>query len=132
MRQFSLCLPVLLALLGSAAAQEPPPRPQDGVPPPPVVPPAYMPLPTSSEAIPIPTHRQVADALKPLPGKYRIVMIHPCTCKPVEVCFELPDRCAKYVKATGNEIEIRYGLCKYVKIRFYKNGDVRVRTGCLT
>lgn len=131
-----LSLSLLLGLLAAAVAQEPPPppRPMDDVPPPVISPyvPAPFPTPAPVEAMPIPTHRQVAEALQPLPGKYRVVMIHPCTCRPVEVCFELPDRCAKFVRATSNEIEIRYGLCKFVKIRFYKNGDVRVRTGCLT
>lgn len=145
----SINLTLFAALASFSFAQDtkPMPRPQDGVAPPNVVvpqPPPPSPVPPGGVApppalllqetlpFPIPTHRQFAESLRPLPGKYRVVMLHPCTCRPVEVCFELPDRCVKSVKASRDSFEVRYGLCSYVKICFGKGGDVKVRAGCCT
>lgn len=133
MTRFMLVLSTVALLAGTSWSWQPeplplPPRPTDGPSPMPPPPPGVV----VESPIFIPNHFQFADAFKPLPGKYRVLVMHPCTCKPVEVCFNLPDRCAKYVKASKNEIEIRYGLCKYVKIRFYKDGDVSVRYGLCT
>ncbi len=127
-----LCLTFTFALVAATAAQEPLPRPKDGVPPPVVNVPPPGPVTAMQQPMVIPTHRQFAEALKPCCGKYRVLVIHPCTCQPVEICFELPDRCAKCVKASKDEIEVRYGLLSYVKIRFCKGGDVKVKTGCCT
>ena len=75
-------------------------------------------------------HRDFAKAFTPMAGTHRVMLVHPYTCCPVEVCFTLPCGCPK-VKCSRNEIEFDYGK-KEVEIRFYRCGDVKVkyRDGC--
>lgn len=70
---------------------------------------------------------EFACSFNPAPGHYEVVMVHPCTGCPVKVCFDLPCRCAKKVKVSKTCLEIRYGLCKAVVVRFTPDGGVRVR-----
>ena len=70
-----------------------------------------------------------ACSFQPAPtgGRYEVVLQHPCTCCPVKVCFCLPPGCPRKVRAFKNSVEIRYGLCKAVVLRFLPDGSVRVR-----
>ena len=66
---------------------------------------------------------------KSVPGRatYEVVFVHPCTCKPVKVCIELPG-CPKCVRCGKTEIVFRYGLCKKpVTVTFCRDGAVLVR-----
>ncbi len=94
-------------------------------------PPAETAPPPAGSMVMIPTHQQFAESFKPIPGKHRVTLIHPYTCCPVDVCFELPCECAKCVSADCNDITIRYGLIRKVEIRFYKNGNVKVKYCCV-
>lgn len=122
-------------------------QPGDQPPPPPVEPPPVMPQqpgelvppPASGPLLPPPSgpvvyqafsHRDFAKMFKPVEGTHQVTFIHPYTCCPVQVCFSLPCGCPK-VKCSRNEVEFDYGR-KEVEIRFYRNGDVKVkyREGC--
>lgn len=72
-----------------------------------------------------PTVFEFAAAFKPAPGTYKVVMLHPRTCCPVEVCFTLPCGCPK-VKVTRHELEFKYGRTE-VEIHFKHNGRVKVK-----
>jgi hypothetical protein len=62
------------------------------------------------------------------PGQYEVMLIHPCTCQPVKVCFCLPV-CPKKVFVSKSRIEFRWGLlcCKAVVVHFLPDGRVHVR-----
>jgi hypothetical protein len=65
---------------------------------------------------------------QPVAGSYRVTLIHPKTCCPIEVCFTLPCGCAKKVTTTKNTMRIVYpGLFNDVVIRFRHDGTVSVR-----
>ena len=72
---------------------------------------------------------EFASCFRPDPcgGRYEVMLQHPCTCCPVKVCFCLPAGCPKKIRAFKNSVEIRYGLCKAVVVRFLPDGTVRVR-----
>ena len=71
------------------------------------------------------TVEQFAEAFKPQPGKYEVVLVHPKSGCPVKVCFELPPGCPSKVRWTKHVLEFDYGRAS-VRIRFYHNGDVKV------
>lgn len=106
-----------LCLAAGMAGQAP-----EGSPAPAVV----APVPTVLLAPPPPiSHYDFACAFKPLPGKYEVVFIHPVTCCPVCVCFELPCGCPK-VHVGKRYLEFDYGRHS-VTIRFaIFRGNVRV------
>jgi hypothetical protein len=93
----------------------PPPQP---IPPPP--PPAVVPV------HPL-TVNEFAASFKPLPGKYEVLLIHPKTGCPVNVCFTLPPGCIRKVRANGHKIEFVYKCQRDVVIRFLHGGKVWVR-----
>jgi len=99
----------------------PPPVPLETVP--------MRPVPPVVVAKPAPSLADFAASFHPAPtgGRYEVVVQHPCTCCPVKVCFCLPPGCPKKVRAFKNSLEIRYGLCKAVVVRFLPDGSVRVR-----
>jgi hypothetical protein len=138
---------------GVAAAQPPvvvpaqpqvvvPAQPQVVVPPPPMPAPAGLPpgtvvLPPGT-GVPAPgpapiivtpapplTHQEFARIFKPLPGKYEVVLIHPGSKRPVNVCFTLPDGCPR-VRVHHRELVFDYGRHHEVCIRFALGGRVRV------
>jgi hypothetical protein len=86
--------------------------------------PAPTPLPVPTPLRP-PTHAEFARHFQPLPGNYEVVLLHPFTHCPVQVCFTLPPGCPKKVRVERRELEFDYGRCE-VEIRFYRNGSVRV------
>src|SRR5262245_27841466 len=72
-----------------------------------------------------PTHAEFARSFQPLPGRYEVVLLHPFTHCPVQVCFTLPPGCPKKVRVERRELEFDYGR-REVEIRFYRDGGVRV------
>jgi hypothetical protein len=111
---------------------EPPPVP--GEPPPVPVPDAPLPAPRplmTQPAPPVPatrapTLREFASSFQPLPGTYKVVLQHPVTCAPVEVCFTLPPGCPRRVRVRPRELDFVYPG-HTVSVRFVHNGTVRVR-----
>ena len=98
----------------------------------PLLPPQVLPKPVpvvpALPAMPvfksIPTHKEFAAAFTPHCGKFIVTMLHPRTCKPIEVCFTLPEGCPK-VKVTRRKIEYDYGDIE-VEIIFRLFGRVTV------
>lgn len=54
------------------------------------------------------SHYDFACAFKPQCGKYEVVFIHPVSCCPVCVCFDLPCGCPK-VRCGKRYVEFDYG-----------------------
>ena len=141
----SLVLGLALSASQSAVAQPPgypvdyPPvvRPYRPAPPVVVVPerPAYYPPFAPGEPTPGFPHRphrkamtlqEFARCFEPTPGTHHVCLIHPVTCRPVEVCFKLPHGCGcPKVRVNRREIEFDYGR-REVEIRFRHNGTVDV------
>lgn len=98
-------------------------------PPPPLNVPA-LPLsvtPTATVAAPMSVD-DFACSFRPAAGAYRVTLIHPKTCCPVDVCFTLPCGCAKSVTANKSTLRIAYpGLFNDLVIRFRHDGTVSVR-----
>jgi hypothetical protein len=75
------------------------------------------------------TIEEFVRTFRSAPGRatYEVVFVHPCTCKPVKVCIDLPG-CPKRVRCGKKEIVFRYGLCKKpVTVTFCRDGAVLVR-----
>jgi hypothetical protein len=108
------------------------PPPVPGEPPPVPVPDVPLPAPrpvVATPAVPVsrpPTPREFAASFRPLPGTYKVVLQHPVTCAPVEVCFTLPPGCPRKVRVRPRELDFVYPG-HTVAIRFVHNGSVRVR-----
>jgi hypothetical protein len=108
----------LLSMAAPAEAQvyvEPPPQ---------VVP--TLPAPVLLPVRPM-TLKEFASAVKPLPGNYEVLLIHPKTGCPVKVCFTLPPGCVRKVRVNSHRIEFVYKGQHDVVIRFLHGGKVRVR-----
>ena len=72
------------------------------------------------------TIEEFVKCFQPFPGAYRVTLIHPKTCKPVTVCFELPDcGCPPKVRSGRRYVEFDYGK-REVEILFRHNGTVDV------
>jgi hypothetical protein len=74
-----------------------------------------------------PTIQEFVASFKPCPGNYEVVLTHPHTCRPVKVCFTLPEGCPR-VKIKGllrKCVDFNYGRCD-VQIWFLCDGRVRV------
>ncbi|HEY8503640.1 MAG TPA: hypothetical protein VIL46_03605 [Gemmataceae bacterium] len=126
----SLVLGLCLSAPPAGLGQVPFPPPEAGAPLPavpgvPLPAPRVLPAPPHPPALArIPTHREFAAAFKPAPGVYKVVVLHPRTCRPVEVCFALPFGCPK-VRVGRRFIEYDYDDHE-VEIRFRFNGKVDV------
>jgi hypothetical protein len=72
---------------------------------------------------------ELARTFKAAPegGKYEVVVEHPCTGRPVTVCFSLPPGCPKRVVARKCELVFRYGPRRVVRLEFKRDGSYRVR-----
>lgn len=70
------------------------------------------------------TVEEFARCFRPTPGTHHVCLIHPVTCRPVEVCFTLPPGCPK-VRVRHREVEFDYGRHE-VEIEFRRNGTVHV------
>ncbi|MGL6096760.1 MAG: hypothetical protein ACRC7O_13310, partial [Fimbriiglobus sp.] len=69
---------------------------------------------------------EFVKAFPPFPGSYRVCLIHPKTCRPVTVCFTLPEcACPPKVRSGRRFVEFDYGK-REVEIRFRHNGTVDV------
>jgi hypothetical protein len=118
----------------AAPVYQPPTAPADfGAPPPVPVPDAPLPPPrTVGPAVAppvvarVPTVAEFAASFRPLPGAYKVVLQHPVTCTPVEVCFTLPPGCPRRVRVRPRELDFVYPG-HTVAVRFVHNGSVRVR-----
>jgi hypothetical protein len=116
----NLIIGLLAAAVLSGVAASLHADPGDPLPPPtvltqPVVPSVVRPL----------TVEEFVKGFKPQAGKCEVVLIHPKSCCPVRVCFDLPDGCPCKVRWTRHVLEFDYPRCS-VRIRFYHNGSVRV------
>jgi len=120
-----LALPLLALSSSAALAQHPyPPRHIHQVPvyaPPVIVQrPIFVPAP-----IPIYTLDSFAREFRPSEGHHRILILHPVTCRPVEVCFTLP--CGKLRELEVNRRSIQFDFGRHdVHIHFRSNGTVDV------
>lgn len=68
---------------------------------------------------------QFASAFRPAGGDYRVLLLHPCTGQPVEVCFHLPCARLEEFNVRRHELEFEYDDFE-VEIRFKRDGRVRV------
>ena len=108
-----LCLP---------ASAEPPPVPLDARPARPVP----QVTPSDVRAVTIEEFVRTFHASSGC-ATYEVVFVHPCTCKPVKVCIDLPG-CPRRIRYGKTEIVFRYGLCKKpVTVTFCRDGGVLVR-----
>jgi hypothetical protein len=96
----------------------PPPLPAPQLPPGPPLPI----LPGGPQAVM--TLKEFARSFQPIPGTHSVWLVHPKTCRPVHVCFNLPPGCPK-VKVHRREIKFDYGR-REVEIHFRHNGTVKV------
>jgi hypothetical protein len=119
------------AMAAPAPAELIPVEPPPGVPLE-VAPPA-RPVPQPTERVdPAPSLRpptvaEFARMFKPVPGNYEVVLLHPYSCKPVTVCFCLPEGCPR-VEINGclrTCLEFDYGKHE-IEIWFYRDGRVKV------
>lgn len=85
-------------------------------------------LPAGPVLVPAPAipASEFAKSFTPAEGKYQVTLIHPKTCCPVPVCFELPCGCPKKVTCTKHVIRFDYGKHE-VTIRFKHDGTVTVK-----
>ena len=74
----------------------------------------------------VPTLAEFAAAFKPGPGTFKVVVQHPYTGCPVEVCFTLPPGCPRKVRVHKRMLDFDYGRHD-VRIRFLADGGARVR-----
>jgi len=125
---FRTILPVLAlstATLGDARAQFPgyygPPRP--------VPVPVYAPQMQHHvhHAPPVYTMDDFLKCFRPTEGHHRVWFVHPCTNRPVEVCFDLPCGRLREVEVNRHSIEFDYIGARDVRIVFRSNGTVDVR-----
>jgi hypothetical protein len=134
--------PPVVVAVAQPPAVAPPAQPPVVVTPPPMPPPTGLPpgtavippgdvgpapVPPAVIVTPAPplTHQEFARIFKPLPGKYEVVLIHPGSKRPVNVCFTLPDGCPR-VRVHHRELVFDYGRHHEVCIRFALGGRVRV------
>jgi hypothetical protein len=75
-------------------------------------------------AVKAPTPAEFAASFQPAPGAYRVTLLHPFTCCPVEVCFTLPPGCPR-VEVNKRQLEFDYGKHE-VRVNFRRNGSVEV------
>lgn len=138
----NVAIPVIRAATAPPPAPAPLPLPAPAPVPPPqnVVPPAPPPaLPVGPSPQPLapapatvitrpPTIFEFARSVRPLPGKYDVVLCHPYTGRPVRACFTLPPGCVKVVvrkKLFNYEIDFDYGNCE-IELNFGRRGGFRV------
>src|SRR5688572_25437565 len=72
------------------------------------------------------TLTQFAKCFHPTPGHHAVWLIHPVTCRPVKVCFDLPHGfgCPK-IDVDRRSIEFDYGK-REIEIEFCRNGTYEV------
>ncbi len=81
----------------------------------------YVPAP-----VPVYTLDNFAREFHPSEGHHKILIVHPVTGQPVEVCFTLP--CGRLEELDVNRRSIRFDFGRHdVRIAFRSNGTVGVR-----
>lgn len=75
--------------------------------------------------IPVYTMDNFAREFRAGEGHHRILIIHPVTCRPVEVCFTLPCGKLRELDVNRRSIEFDFGR-NDVHIHFRSNGTVDV------
>jgi hypothetical protein len=78
-------------------------------------------------ACPVYTLDTFARDFRPVEGHHRILVVHPVTKCPVEVCFELPCGKLKEFDVNRRSIEFDYGKHE-VRLIFRLNGKVDVKS----
>ena len=81
---------------------------------------ANPPPPTLTEKAP--TLEQFVKSFQPKAGYYDVELLNPVTNQPTRVRFTLPEGTPKKVEVRQNEIEFRYGVFRFVRIEFDKDG----------
>jgi hypothetical protein len=67
-----------------------------------------------------------AKCFRPTPGHHTVCLIHPVTCRPVHVCFDLPFGCGcPEIDVNRRSIEFDYGK-REIEIEFRRNGTYEV------
>lgn len=65
---------------------------------------------------------------RPCPGHHHVIIVHPVSKRPVEVCFDLPDCKLRDFDVRRRSVEFDYGKHE-VKIEFNRDGTVCVHDG---
>lgn len=78
--------------------------------------------PTPVQPAQAPTLDQFANTFKAKGGNYEVTILNPVTKAPTTVRFTLPEGTPRRVMVRGNEIEFEYGLRRFVRIEFDKDG----------
>jgi len=78
-------------------------------------------------APPVYTMDDFLRCFRPTEGHHRIWIVHPCTGRPVEVCFNLPCGKLREVEVNRHSIEFDYSGARDVRLVFHHNGTVSVR-----
>jgi hypothetical protein len=65
---------------------------------------------------------QFAKTFQAKGGSYDVDLINPVTNQPTKVRFTLPEGAPRNVHVRPNEIEFRYGVLRFVRIEFDKDG----------
>jgi len=68
------------------------------------------------------TIEQFAKSFQPKEGNYEVTLINPVTNQPATVRFTLPEGTPRRVNVSRNEIEFSYGLRRFVRIQFDRDG----------
>jgi hypothetical protein len=78
--------------------------------------------PQPSKAVKVPTLEQFASTFQPKPGNYEVTILNPVTKQPETVRFSLPEGSPRRVQVRRTEIEFDYGIRRFVRIEFDKEG----------
>jgi hypothetical protein len=68
------------------------------------------------------TIEQFAKSFQPKEGNYEVTLVNPVTNQPTTVRFTLPEGAPRRVNVSRNEIEFSYGLRRFVRIQFDRDG----------
>lgn len=102
--------------------------------------PVYSPPPVIVQAPPVvlvqarprvPVYECLDDferCFRPCPGHHHVIIVHPVSKRPVEVCFDLPDCKLRDFDVRRRSVEFDYGKHE-VKIEFNRDGTVCVHDG---
>jgi len=128
--------PVVVPVQRVIIQTQAPPPPVEVQPPPGVpleIAPPAQPVPLPGATVPLVparplTVKEFACSFQPTCGTHHVVLLHPFTHCPVNVCFTLPAGCAKVKlkKCVRERVVFDFGR-KEVEIVFLRKGGVRVR-----
>ncbi len=93
----------------------------------PALTPSVSPAPSATIVTPAPlarplSVREFASVFKPVCGSHQVMLVHPFTGCPVQVCFNLPNGCPKVKVHFRRELEFNYGRQGNVEIHFDRSG----------